>query len=175
MNIAKHAVVNRKRKIILSIFAVTVTALIAWLFASSYSIYRPVQFNDLAMSRAVEWVQKNGNASREGAISLPPDLAYVSVTGKAYVTNGIIFFPSWIGRKTLLPGLLGSDADWIEGYGFSTKPLPTEKSEPAGSDKFFCMMDLSDTTHAPDNGANGRQMAVSNRINKRWYEIDSFS
>lgn len=127
------------------------------------------------MSRAVEWVQKNGNGSREGAISLPPNLASVSVTGKAYVTNGIIFFPSWIGRKTLLPGLFDSDADWVEGYGFSTRPLPTEESEPAASDKFFCMMELSDPEHALDNGANGRQMAVSSRIKQRWYEIDSFS
>ena len=175
MNIARAVVLNRKRKIILPTIATTVMALIAWLFASSYSIYRPIHFNDPAMSRAVEWVQENEGASREGAISLPPSLASVSVTGKAYVTNGIIFFPSWIGRITLLPGLFDSDADWVEGYGFSTKPLPTEESEPAASDKFFCMMDLSDPAHTPDNGANGRQMAVSSHINKRWYEIDSFS
>ena len=166
---------NRKRKVILT--ALTITVLIAaYLFATSYSIYRPIAFNEPAMNRAVAWVQTNTDLSRyEGAILLPSSLAEVSATGKAYVTNGIIFFPSWVGRRTLLPDPFNSDAGWVEGYGFSTKSLPTMASEPVGSDKFFCMMDLSDPAHMTHNGNNGRQMAVDSRIKKQWYEIDSFS
>jgi len=166
---------KRKQKVIIAVLTVVgLTA--AYLFAGSYSIYRPIPFNERALNKAVGWVRANADTLRhEGAISLPPSLASVSATGKAYVTNGIIFFPSWIGRRTLLPSPFETDADWVEGYGFSTKPLPTETSEPAGSDNFFCMMDLSDPAHTPDKGDNGRQMAVDSRIEKQWYEIDSFS
>ncbi len=166
---------KRKQKVIIAVLTI-VGLTVAYLFAGSYSIYRPIPFNERALNQAVGWVRVNADTSRhEGAISLPPSLASVSATGKAYVTNGIIFFPSWVGRKTLLPDPFNSEAGWVEGYGFSTKPLPTVASEPAGSDKFFCMMDLSDPAHTPDNGDNGRQMAVDSRIDKHWYEIDSFS
>ena len=148
----------------------------AYLFASSYIIYQPIPFNEQAMSRAVKWVLVNGDASRdEGAVLLPSGLASVSATGKAYITNGIIFFPSLVGRQTLIPGPFNSNEDWIEGYGFSTTPLPTEASEPSGSDNFFCIMDLSDPAHTPDNGYGGREMAVENHIKKQWYKISSFS
>ena len=166
---------TRKRKACLSVSAITVLLAVAYLAASSYSIYRPIPFNDMSMSRAAAWVRANGGASREGAVSLPPGLASVSATGKAYVTNGVIFFPSWVGRRTLLLSLFETDADWIGGYGFSTAPLPTMASGPDGSVKFFRMMDLSDPAHAPGSGDNGREMAVDSRIEKQWYSISSFS
>jgi hypothetical protein len=171
----QFSMTSRKRKVILSALIVTMLTA-AYLFATSYSIYRPIAFNEPAMNRAVAWVQANSDLSRrEGTVSLPPSLASVSATGKAYVTNGILFFPSWQGRKMLIDDPFNSDAGWVEGYGFSLEPLPTMASEPAGSDKFFLMMDLSDPAHTPHNGENGRQMAVDRHINKSWYEIDSFS
>lgn len=166
---------KRKQKVIAAVLTVAGLTT-ACLFAGSYPIYRPIPFNELALNRAVGWVRANADTSRqEGAVSLPPSLAAVSTTGKAYVTNGIIFFPSWIGRKTILPDPFNSESGWVEGYGFSTRPLPTVTSEPAGSDRFFCMMDLSDPAHTPDSGNNGRQMAVDSHIDKQWYGIDSFS
>ena len=172
--IRQFSAMNRKRKAALLLGATVVVLAVAYLSASSYSIYRPIPFNDAAMSRAAAWVRANRGASREGAIRLPPGLASVSATGKAYVTNGIIFFPSWEGRKTLLPFLPDTDAGWVEGYGFSATPLQTMTSEPADSDRFFRMMDLSDGTHAPGS-ADGREMAVDSHIEGYWYSINSFS
>ena len=168
---------NRRRKAFLSIIAVFFALVVAYSLLSSYSVYRPIPFNNAAMSQAAKWVQLNRNASLEGAISLPPSLASVSATGKAYVRNdGIIFFPSWMGRKTLLPQPFESTEDYdIEGYGFSTMLLPTMESEPAGSTKFFIGIDLSDPAHSAANGGDGPQMAVESRIEKSWYEITSFS
>ncbi len=171
----QSATMKRKQKVTVAVLTVIVLA-VSYLFASSYSIYRPIHFNEATLDQASKWVQVNVDTSRhEGAVTLPPSLASVSATGKAYVTNGIIFFPSWVGRKTLIPDPLNSEADWVEGFGFSAKSLPTEASEPVGSTQFFCMMDLSDPAHTPDNGENGREMAVDSRIGKQWYEIDSFS
>ncbi len=174
-NTRQPSAMSRKRKVALFVGATVLVPTVAYFSASSYSIYRPIPFHDAAMSRAAAWVRANADGSRAGAVPLPPDLASVSATGKAYVTNGVIFFPSWVGRQTLLPSLFDTDADWIEGYGLSATPLPTMTSEPAGSVKFFRMMDLSDPAHAPGSGGNGREMAVDSRIEKQWYTINSFS
>ena len=173
-NRRQPSTITRGRKVAWIVSATIVLPAIAYSLTNSYSIYRPIPFNDAAMGRAAAWVRANRNASHEGAVLLPPGLASVSVTGKAYVTNGIIFFPSWEGRKTLLPSLFETDAGWVEGYGFSIAPLPTMTSEPVGSVKFFRMMNLSDVAHAP-GGADGREMAVDSRVERHWYHINSFS
>jgi hypothetical protein len=120
-------------------------------------------------------VQAHEDPARLGVVALPPQFAPLSFTGKAYVSNGIIFFPRWMGRKTLFPDPLNSERDNMEGYGFSDKPLPTEESEPESSTKFFCILDFSDPPHPAATGANGPQMAVSRCLKPHWYAIDSFS
>ena len=138
-----------KRKIASYVIAVAVLVA-AYLFGCSYPVHRPVPFNEVTMSRAVEWVCVNRNTSLDGAIPLPPSLALVSATGKAYVTGGVIFFPSLIGRRTLLTDPFSSDADQVEGYGYSREFLPTLESVPTNSNNFFCMIDLSDpATQSP--------------------------
>src|SRR5690349_2372460 len=42
-----------------------------------------------------------------GVVALPRDAAHLSATGRVYVSHGpngelIVFFPSWVGRDTLL-------------------------------------------------------------------------
>lgn len=168
---------SRKRKILVSLLTVVgLTA--AYFFACSYTIYLPIAFDEARLNPAVAWVRANRNTSTEGAIALAPRFAFVSATGKAYINRNIIFFPSLVGRRTLLPDPFHSDADWTEGYGFSNIPLPTQASEPLGSDKCFCLVNFSDPAFpTPDSqqGDNGRQMAVDSRISKHWYAINSFS
>lgn len=127
---------TRKRKVVLFVGGFAASLIAAYLLGSC-SIYHPVTFNEPAMNRAAQWVQTHKVPARFGAVTLPPQFAPLSITGKAYVSDGIVFFPSWRGRKTLFPDLLNSERNDIEGYGFSDKPLPTMESEPEGSDRFF--------------------------------------
>jgi len=165
---------TRKRKVILSFSGVAAVIVLAYLCGSSHSVYHPVLFNESALSKAAQWVQAHKDPARFGAVSLPPQFAPLSFTGKAYVSDGgLIFFPRWIGRKTLFPDLLNSERNTIEGYGFSNKPLPTLESKPNGSG--FRMLDFSDTSHPAILGADGPQMAVGHCLTPHWYEINSFS
>ena len=141
-------------------------------WGASRSIYRPKPFNEATLTGAVRWVYAS-KLPLDGEVALPPQFAGASITGKAYVKDGVIFFPSWVGRKTRLPSY--EDGDWLEGYGFSAQSLPTLADSPAGSDRFFIMLDFNaarDTAHA---GREQRQMAVQSLITKHWYRIDSFS
>ena len=172
----RFSALTRKQKVLFSLGTSAFMLAAAFLIGSSYSIYHPVPFNERALSRAAHWVQAHNNPPRFGAIALPPQFASVSATGKAYVSDGgLIFFPSWMGRKTLFPDPLDSERGNIEGYGFSIKPLPTEESEPDGSTNFFCMLDFSEPPHLAATGANGPQTAVSRCLKPHWYAINSFS
>lgn len=164
------------RKIVLSISGIAALLVAVYLAGGSYSIYHPVPFNEPVMSQAVHWVRTHGNQAQLGAVALPPQFALVSATGKAYVgDSGVIFFPSWMGRKTLFSDPLDSERDNIEGYGFSPLPLPTEESEPDGSTRFFLMLDFADPPHPATTGATGPEMAVSRCLKPHWYAIGSFS
>ena len=87
---------TRKRKVILFVGGFTVSLIVAYLLASC-SIYRPVAFNEAAMSRAAQWVQTHKDPARFGAVALPPQFISLISAGKACVSDGITFFPSWMG------------------------------------------------------------------------------
>jgi hypothetical protein len=146
----------------------------AYLLGTSHSIYSPKPFDEAKLESAVRWLQSNGKTALQGGIRLPPPLAGLSADGNAYVSHGVIFFPSWIGRKTLLSDPFCEPYEnWIEGYCFSDKSLVTMADHP-DKDGFWLEMDLTESAHKPD-GTWTLQMAVNRRLSARWYDVDSFS
>jgi hypothetical protein len=142
----------------------------AYIWGTSYSIYHPKPFDQARLTSAVRWIQAS-KRPLNGEITLPPRLADVSITGKAYVTDGVIFFPSWAGRETLLPDPLNDNADWLEGYCFSLSPLSTGADSSSSSDDAFILLDFQPQGTSPGQ----RQMFVNHCIKTHWYSINSFS
>lgn len=90
---------------------------------------QPKAFQEVAFDRVVDRIRSGSlRPDRRGVVVLPGRLASLSATGRVYVRrwpNGrlIVFFPSWVGRQSLLVGVPGRPGDnWLQGYVYDSRP-----------------------------------------------------
>jgi hypothetical protein len=90
---------------------------------------RPKPFRRAAFDRVIAEIRTSAlRPDRQGGVALPRDFASLSATGRAYVRRWpsgrlVVFFPSWVGRGTLLISLADCSGDnWLQGYVYDTRP-----------------------------------------------------
>ena len=137
------------KRLVATSAALVVLLMSAWLIGTSYSIYHPRPFDQPRLDEAVRWVRADRAAGVQ--VTLPPTVSGVSIDGTAWAGGGTIFFPSWIGTRTLIPT---DDEGDVEGYLFSARPQ---------------------TEGAFLNGPYPGQLSVGSHIRGNWYRVLSWS
>ena len=121
------------------VMASPLACLIAMGFAYCCPLGWPKPFRQTAFDRVVGQIQNGAlRPDRQGVVTLPRDVASLSATGRVYVRRSpsgrlVVFFPSWVGRDTLLISSLDDCGDnWLEGYIYDSRPW---SYNPAGTAK----------------------------------------
>ena len=142
----------------------------AYLFCFIHPIYQPKAFSQPELDQIVNYAHRSHTASKILVVVLPPQLAARSITRRAYLSDDLIFIPSWIGRTTLLVQPYSPGDDWIEGYLYSAKPLPT------GTFLMLNVPGFCSPWAAPHEKDCGQiEMFIDHPLAQRWYAVNSFS
>lgn len=149
--------------------------LVLWRVTAPHGwVYSPVRFDQRRMDDAVRWVRSHYRPGAGPIVVLPPSLAGVSVTGRAYVTDGLVFIPTWIGdRWRYDPDRV--DASWLEGFVHSEKPIKIDPHDPFGV--IYVPAQCRREDAKKNTGSGDREMNFQDPVDrgKHWYPVDSFS
>jgi hypothetical protein len=149
-------------------------------------IGHPRPFQRAALEQVVTQIEQGTfRPDGQGVVALPPQLASLSATGKAYVrrdTSGgmTVFFPAWVGRNTLLISPLDVSGDnWLEGYLYDSHPAGREPTDPQGGEgawgEALGPPPAPPWEAAHQNGAMPRNLCMRSPLGGRWYYTDIFS
>jgi hypothetical protein len=153
----------------LAVFAVLLSGAYFFTLDPSPLVYHPKIFRERKYDLIIAWMKANKAVAKGPMVLLPPELAALSVTGRVYATDDLVFVPSWIGRRTLM-----GDDSWIEGFLFSAKPVPAPPGDSAHG--VMNVPGFCSPQEASHNTAVGEiDMYLGERIGEHWYEADSFS
>jgi hypothetical protein len=168
------------------VLSIPVVCLIALGILYLCPLGQPKPFEQAAFGRVVAKIQRGTlRPDRQGVVTLPRDLVSLSATGRAYVTRWpsgrlVVFFPSWVGRDTLLINLADCSGDnWLEGYIYDSLPW-SYKPSGTNADKD----DAPDLFAPPgepfwkavhDGRAERRLLCHREKITEHWCSADIFS
>ena len=101
----------------------------AYFFLATFPIAHPKPFDQKRFGQIVAEIQTGKLAPNGAAVMLPPDLAGASVTGRAYLTNGYILIPTWVGQTTFVVGPCDPDDHHVNAYLYTAKPVKVGSSQ----------------------------------------------
>jgi hypothetical protein len=149
-----------------------VACIAVYVFLTFRSIYNPKPFDQKRFDAIVAAVRSGGLKPTGAVVVLPAGLAEASVTGRAYITKGILLVPTWVGRMNVVQQPCGAGDDYVHGYIYSLKPLAigsyhlTSLNAPKPSDP---------SKAAKDAGVWSNDFFIRSRAGDHWYLVDSFS
>lgn len=137
-------------------------------------VYHPVPFDESRLNAIVSWVHHQHIRLRDGVYVLPHDMSSASATGRIYLTGGLLFVPTWVGRRWNGENT-ASDDGWLEGFVYSDKPVEAENGERARA--LNVPVPCEPWMARSDAGVCRRVMwfGVGIGTGRHWYPVDSFS
>jgi hypothetical protein len=157
----------------LAVLAVLLFGVYFFTLNPSPLIYHPKVFSEPKYDLIIAWMKAGKTAATGPVVVLPPELAGLSVTGRAYVTDNLVFIPSWVGRTALLDPY-GPGDDEVEGFMYSAKPLAINPNDP------FVTLNVPGAC-TPWMASHDRtvvqvpEMGLGDQIGRHWYSVATFS